>query len=194
MTRDDRERWDRQHSAEQGGDAASGFLVKILDAEAWQIPRGRALDLASGKGRNALFLAERGFDVVAMDISPVALAEGKRRAEEKHLALEWQAVDLEQARLPESGYDLIINFNYLQRSLLPQIKTALAVGGYVIFETYLIDQQTLGHPKNPAYLLRHNELLEIFAGFRILCYREGRFSDHDNPAFRAGIFAQKTAR
>jgi SAM-dependent methyltransferase len=194
MSRDDRERWDRQHSAGEGHDGASRFLGEILDADAWQIPRGRALDLACGKGRNALLLAERGFNVVAMDISAVALAEGKRRAEEKHLTIDWQAVDLEAARLPEASYDLIVNFNYLQRSLFAQIKAALAVGGCVIFETYLIDQQTLGHPKNPAYLLRHNELLGIFAGFRILWYREGRFSDHDNPAFRAGIFAQKIAR
>jgi SAM-dependent methyltransferase len=155
--------------------------------------RGRALDLASGTGRNALFLAEQGFDVLAIDVSPVALEQGKRRAEEKHLAIQWQQADLEEIKLPDSSYALIANFNYLQRSLLPQIKSALTVGGYVIFETYLIDQQAVGHPKNPAYLLRHNELLEAFADFRILWYREGRFSDGGDPAFRAGIFAQKVS-
>lgn len=193
MTRNHRDTWDRRHATAQRSDRPSKFLTEIFEADAWPMARGRALDLASGTGRNALFLAEQGFDVLAIDVSPVALEQGKRRAEEKHLAIRWQQADLEEIKLPDSSYALIANFNYLQRSLLPQIKSALTVGGYVIFETYLIDQQAVGHPKNPAYLLGHNELLEAFADFRILWYREGRFSDGGDPAFRAGIFAQKSS-
>jgi SAM-dependent methyltransferase len=193
MTHNHRETWDRRHATAHRSDRSSKFLNEIFEADAWRIERGRALDVASGTGRNALFLAEQGFDVLAIDVSPVALEQGKRRAEEKHLAIQWQQADLEEIKLPDSSYALIANFNYLQRSLFPQIKSALTVGGYVIFETYLIDQQAVGHPKNPAYLLRHNELLEAFADFRILWYREGRFSDGGDPAFRAGIFAQKVS-
>ncbi|MBI3063320.1 MAG: methyltransferase type 12, partial [Deltaproteobacteria bacterium] len=93
--------------------------------------------------------------------------------------------------LPEATYDLVVDFNYLQRSLIPQIKAALKPGGHVIFETYLIGQEMIGHPKNPAYLLRHNELLELFRDFRVLCYREGKLSDHGEASFRAGLLAQK---
>ena len=191
MSRDDKVRWDKQHGSVQGSTEASDFLREIFAAEAWPIRRGRALDIASGKGRNALFLADRGFDVRAIDISPVALEEGRRRAAEKNLAVTWQQADLEQIQLSEAAYDLVVNFNYLQRSLIPQIKTALRIGGYVIFETYLIDQPAIGHPKNPAYLLEHNELLNFFRDFRVLCYREGQFFEAGEPAFRAGIFAQK---
>lgn len=191
MSIEDKIRWDKQHESAQGSTEASGFLREIFAAEAWPIRRGRALDIACGKGRNALFLAERGFDVVAIDISAVGLEEGRRRAAEKNLAVAWQQADLEQIQLDEAVYDLIVNFNYLQRSLIPQIKTALRVGGSIIFETYLIDQPAIGHPKNPAYLLEHNELLTFFRDFRVLCYREGQFSEGGERAFRAGIFAQK---
>jgi hypothetical protein len=85
----------------------------------------------------------------------------------------------------------VINFNYLQRSLWPQIKNAVRVGGVVVYETYLIDQREIGHPKNPANLLGHNELLEAFRDFRVLYYREGKFSEGGDAAYRAGILAQK---
>jgi tellurite methyltransferase len=84
-----------------------------------------------------------------------------------------------------------VNLDYLQRSLVPQIKKTLKPGGWVIFETYLIDQQTIGQPKNPDYLLRHNELLDFFRDFRVLYYREGKFPQSGEDAFRAGLLAEK---
>jgi tellurite methyltransferase len=191
MASDDRTRWDRQHSSSLGVDQPSSFLRHILESDAWHIPRGLALDVAAGKGRNAIFLAEMGFSVVGIDISAIALEEARRRAEEKSLEITWQQADLEQIEFPTAAYNLIVNFNYLQRSLFPQIRRALKPQGHVIFETYLIDQQAIGHPKNPAYLLDHNELLDHFRSFGVLCYREGRYRDGAEPAFRAGIFAQK---
>jgi SAM-dependent methyltransferase len=191
MASDDRVRWDRQHAISHGSDQASGFLQEVLLRGSWPIPRGRALDIATGKGRNAIFLAEQGFDVVAVDVSPVALDDARKRAAGKSLSISWQQADLERVELPEATYDLVVDFNYLQRSLIPQIKAALKPGGHVIFETYLIGQEMIGHPKNPAYLLRHNELLELFRDFRVLCYREGKLSDNGEASFRAGLLAQK---
>jgi 2-polyprenyl-3-methyl-5-hydroxy-6-metoxy-1,4-benzoquinol methylase len=191
MAVEDREKWDRQHAAARRGRQPSGFLKQIFEAGAWQIEPGRALDIATGKGRNAIFLAERGFEVVAIDISPVALSEARKHADEKHLSIAWQQADLEMIELPENAYNLVVNFNYLQRTLVPQLKGALKAGGHIIVETYLIDQQTIGHPKNPDYLLRHNELLDLFDGFRVLHYHEGRFKDSGEDAFRAGLLARK---
>lgn len=192
MATDDRVRWDRQHAVSHGSDEASGFLKEVLLSCSWPIPRGRALDIATGKGRNAIFLAEQGFDVVAIDVSPVALDEARKRAAGKSLSISWQQADLEHIELPKTTYDLVVNFNYLQRSLITQIKAALKPSGQVIFETYLIGQEMIGRPKNPAYLLRHNELLELFRDFHVLCYREGKFSEGEETAFRAGILAEKT--
>jgi 2-polyprenyl-3-methyl-5-hydroxy-6-metoxy-1,4-benzoquinol methylase len=191
MATDEQVRWDRQHAVSHGSNRASGFLKEILLGGCWAITRGRALDIATGRGRNAIFLAEQGFDVVAIDVSPVALDEARKRAAEKSLSISWQQADLEQIELPRTTYDLVVNFNYLQRSLIPHIKSALKPGGHVIFETFLIGQEMIGHPKNPAYLLRHNELLELFRDFRVLCYREGKFSVGEETAFRAGILAEK---
>ena len=168
MSRDDRLRWDRQHAESLGAEQPSSFLREIIESSCWDMPRGRALDIACGKGRNALFLAEQGFEVVAIDISPVALEAAQRQAQERSLAIAWQQADLEQVELPQADYHLIVNFNYLQRSLIPSMKSALRPGGYVIFETYLVDQQAIGHPKNPAYLLDYNELLDFFRDFRVL--------------------------
>ena len=191
MAIDDRVRWDRQHGETRGAQAPSAFLQEVLDSDHWNLTAGKALDIASGKGRNALFLALRGFQVTAIDISAVGLEHGRKQAEELSLSIDWQQADLEHIELVPAEYDLIVNMNYLQRSLLPQIKSALKPGGHVIFETYLIDQQAVGHPKNPDYLLAHNELLNCFREFRVLLYREGKFADGVEPSFRAGIFAQK---
>jgi SAM-dependent methyltransferase len=191
MAREDQIRWDQKHAVQEGAQQPSGFLRQVLTSGAWSIAPGRALDIACGQGRNALLLAKRGFDVTALDISPVALAEARRRALAKNLTVLWQIADLEHIKLPPERYDLVVNFNYLQRSLIPQILSALKVGGHVIFETYLIDQKEIGHPKNPEYLLAHNELLDLFRSCRVLCYREGKFLDRGASSFRAGILARK---
>ena len=163
MSIEDQLRWDKQHQSTHGSEEPSSFLAEMFAAEAWAIPRGLALDIACGKGRNAFFLAEQGFDVVAVDISPVALEEGRKRAAEKKLTITWEQADLEQIRLGERTYYLVVNFNYLQRSLIPQIKAALKPGGYVIFETYLMDPSATGHPRNPAYLLHETSCWVSFA-------------------------------
>ncbi len=191
MSKDDEIRWDQQHSQSQIGEHPGSFLRQMMEDYALVLPRGRALDIACGKGRNALYLAELGFEVVALDISAVALEQGRKRAELKRLRIDWRQTDLEEVRLDEAAFDLVVNFNYLQRSLMGQIKRAVKSGGYVIFETYLIDQKEIGHPQNPAYLLGHNELLESFRDFRILYYREGKSADADVVSHRAGIAAQR---
>ena len=191
MSTDDRMRWDSQHLNSPGTERPAAFLREIVESDAWPVLCGKALDIACGKGRNATYLAQRGFTVTALDISTVALEEGRQRAQQRGLEIDWQSCDLEATLLDPAAFDLIINFNYLQRSLFQSMREAVKPGGHVIFETYLIDQAAIGHPKNPEHLLQHNELLDYFHGFRILFYREGRYADGGAPAFRAAIFAQR---
>ncbi|MEO6162829.1 MAG: class I SAM-dependent methyltransferase [Candidatus Binatia bacterium] len=193
MSADDRMRWEQQHLKSLGTEQPSAILREILESHAWPALYGSALDIACGKGRNAIYLAQRGFAVTALDISAGALAEGRRRAQQQDLLIDWLLCDLEASALaPVAGsFDLIINFNYLQRALIRPMQQAVKPGGHVIFETYLIDQAAVGHPKNPDYLLQHNELLECFGDFRVLFCREGKFSDGGAEAFRAAIFAQR---
>src|SRR6266550_1065379 len=82
MSLDDQIRWDRQYGQSDRSEKPSTFLKQILDEGHWDIAPGRALDIASGAGRNALFLAAKGFAVTAVDISQVGLDQGARRAAE----------------------------------------------------------------------------------------------------------------
>jgi tellurite methyltransferase len=191
MSGEDQARWDRKHSQGGESEAPSLFLQEIMGGKDWNLPPGRALDIACGNGRNSIFLATRGFQVTAVDISPVGIARGRARAKEKALSIDWREADLERLDLGVQVYDLVVNINYLQRSLVPRIKRALKNGGQVIFETFLIDQQALGHPSNPAYLLAHNELLDLFRDFRVLHYREGKCFEGAEPSVRASMLAQK---
>ena len=156
------------------------------------LPKGRVLDVAMGNGRNAIYMAKMGFNVEGVDISPEAVnnaLEGARRA---GVSVKVQIVDLETKYHIEKGaYDVIICFNYLQRSLLPQIKDGLRKGGMVVYETFIIDQAQLGKPTNPDYLLNHNELLDMFRDFRCLRYREGLIENKGDRRAIASILAEK---
>ncbi len=191
MAADERERWEAKHTADPEPGEPAAFLRQIFQTGPWEIRPGRALDIATGKGRNALFLAEQGFTVDAIDISEVGLQQAQRHAEKQGLTLNLVQADLASFEFPDSAYDLILNINFLLRSLVPKIKNALLPGGYIIFDTYLLDQQDLGHPRNPAYLLNHNELLDLFRGFRILSYQEGKFFVDGKESFRAELLGQK---
>jgi tellurite methyltransferase len=162
----------------------SSFLVENLPL----LTRGLALDVAMGKGRNAVYLAERGFDVEGIDISTDSVQAALKLAEKHKVKIKARVADLENNNVFDAAYDLIIVFNYLQRSLFPHIKRSLNQNGMVVYETFTIDQPRFGRPHNPDYLLGYNELLEYFRDFRVLRYQEGIF---ENSVARASIVAQK---
>jgi SAM-dependent methyltransferase len=127
-----------------------------------------------GGGRNAAYLAKMGFEVDGVDISSEGVESALELAQKAGVNIRARVVDLEgDFHIDKGTYDLIIVFNYLQRSLIPQIKEGLRRGGMVVYETFIVDQAQFGKPKNPDYLLKHNELLDMFREFRCLRYREG---------------------
>jgi len=161
------------------------FLVENVDL----LPKGRVLDIAMGTGRNAIYLAKVGFEVEGVDISSEAVSAALESAEESGVMIKAQVVDLEKAfHIKEDAYDVIICFNYLQRSLIPEMKNGLRRGGMIVYETYIVDQAQFGKPENPDYLLKHNELLDMFRKLRCLRYREGIF---EGPRAIASIIVQK---
>ncbi len=148
--------------------------ARLLVENVELLPKGRALDVAMGAGQNAIFLAKMGFDVEGVDISPEAVNTALSSARNAGVTIRVQVADLEGNYHVEKGvYDVIICFNYLQRSLIPQIKDGLRKGGIVVYETFIVDQTQFGKPRNTEYLLKHNELLNMFRNFRCLYYREG---------------------
>lgn len=155
---------------------------------------GRALDVASGKGRNALYLAKERFAVDAWDHNEEALAALAATARDSGLPVTTRLVDLEEdPSIPAETFDLVIVFYYLQRNLIPGIIKALRPGGIVVYETFLIDNHLhYNHPRRREFYLEHNELLALFQGLRILAYREGRDGQGEDPQtpFLASIIAQ----
>ena len=166
-----RERWDARYEKPSliHGDQPSEFLRENADL----LPNaGLALDLAAGEGRNAVFLAELGLEVLALDISVRALQKCKRLAGERKVRVEAAAVDLTTFAIPPDSFDVIVNFNYLQRVLGPQIITGLKPRGVVVFETFTKAHLRWKADFNPEYLLGPGELAQLFAGLHLLKYRE----------------------
>jgi tellurite methyltransferase len=163
------------------------FLVENIEL----LPKGRALDVAMGGGRNAIYLAKMGFEVEGVDISAEAVRSALESARRVSVTIRAQIADLEgDYCVKKDAYDVIVCFDYLQRSLIPQIKDGVRKGGMVVYETFIIDQARFGKPTNPDYLLKYNELLDMFRDFRCLRYREGVMP---GPKAIASIVAQRVA-
>ena len=97
------------------------FLVDNLEL----LPKGRVLDMAMGFGRNAIYLARLGFKVEGVDISVEAVNATLELARTAGVTIKAQVVDLESYTIEKDAYDAIVCFNYLQRSLIPQIEDGL---------------------------------------------------------------------
>ena len=182
--------WDAKHSsaANEAAEAPAGIL-----SELWPLlPAGAALDLACGRGRNAIFLAEHGRHVTSVDWSGAALdiLEERARAlkipvrrisrideaeQTTRAGINLLQTDLETVTLPANRYSLILCIRYLERTLFPQIGRALRPGGMLLFETYTKTQLDFsGGPRDPAHLLNTGELRRVFPELEVVFYRELR--------------------
>jgi tellurite methyltransferase len=188
----DRKRWNERFRRKKFafGKKANSFLRSHIAF----LPKGKALDLAAGEGRNAVFLAQHGFKVEAVDISDIGLRKTQELAWKREVKVHSILADLDTYPIKRGEYSLITNFYFLNRNIIPKIKRGLKKGGVVIFETYLLEHRKLhtGGPKNPKYFLKPNEPFHLFKGFRILFYREGIFEEDGKRKAIASLIAQKT--
>jgi tellurite methyltransferase len=155
------EKWNARYRAgEQLFDAPSPLVERFTT----DLTPGAALDLACGPGRNALYLAERGWCVTAVDGSPIAIAKLLAR----NVEIDARVANLERRefQIHPDSYDLICDCYYLQRDLFPQINAGIRIGGMAIVIVHLSDGM-------PA-CARPNELRDYFADWNILHYREGQ--------------------
>jgi dihydroneopterin aldolase len=163
-------------------------------------PSRKVLDVATGRGRHAAFLATQGFSVHGIDRNREALEFLDAQAQEAGgLAITTEYIDLEtdDRNPPDLGtemYDVILVFFYLYRPLFPQLIKALKPGGVILYETFLLENHLLRqHPRRKEFCLEPNELLTLLQGFQILHYDEG---DHTGTskadrAFTARAMARK---
>jgi SAM-dependent methyltransferase len=165
-----------------------------------RLPKGRALDVASGIGRHALYLASHGFEVDAIDRDGESLAKLSAEAARRHLThVETKQVDLERIaderpEFPANTYDAIIVCFYLHRPLFPWLLEALKPQGVLLYETFTIDNYVRHrHPRRWEFCLAQNELLRLTSSLRVLSYDEGEHEGGHGlgSVFTAQLIAQK---
>ncbi len=181
----DKDRWDQKYDTEVYifGKKPVPFLTQNIHL----LPKGRALDIAMGEGRNGVYLATQGYEVVGLDISEKGLTKAHQLAEHNHVKIVTRVVDLENHRLEKNAYDVILLMYYMQRDLWPQIKEALKPGGMAVIETYNLDH--LKHARfNPKWLLQPNELVNAFKDMKIIRYQA---YEDDKQAY-SSIIVQRT--
>jgi len=175
MAEYDRIKWDQRFAQAGKIDLAPPNWLQEVDAEVdAALPRqGYALDIAAGAGRLAIWLAGRGLDVLALDISPVGLELARQAAVAKGLQIETLSADLEAEPLPEGPFDVVTCFNYRQRDLFPFIRERLKVGGFLLAEVATVPNlERHAHP-SLKYLAEPGELRQDCAPLEIVYYREG---------------------
>jgi tellurite methyltransferase len=167
LVKTDREKWDSRYHERSGPfPEPDPFLVD----HAHLLRSGHAVDLACGRGANAIFLAGHGYAVDAVDISfrglSVLLPEALRRG----LDVRCIVADLDYHPLPRDFYDLVVVFYFFSESLMGTIRECLKLGGLVIYATYNW-RHALIHPHfNPAYLVPPDGLAQYFSGFTSLIH------------------------
>ena len=168
-----------------------------------RLPKGKALDVACGSGRHALYLAANGFDVDAIDRDRETLTTLSTAAAHRHLShLAVREVDLERTtderpEFPSNSYDVILVSFYLHRPLFPWLVDALKPKGVLLYETFTIENYLRHrHPRRWEFCLAQNELLRLTSSLRVLSYDEGEHEGgHGNgSSFTARLVAEKPAQ
>ncbi len=186
--------WDERYRSEEAV-PERGPAEFLVEHRRLLPPRGSALDLAMGTGRNALYLASLGYEVAGIDVSGVAVSRCREEAARLGLSIRAVRADLESYQLPAEAYDIVIDFYYLQRDLAPRIVSALRPDGVLVFESFTTEQRRFGWgPQQEAFLLRPRELRSLFPGLQALAYREGLVESQSGRGTKAvaGLVARKT--
>ena len=189
MSEEDRSKWNQRYAENT---YRKGNPVNMLESWVSKMPKGRALDVACGAGRNAIFLAQNGFDVDAIDISKEGLKLASDKAESLGLKINWLEHDLDQAYNFKSDYNLIVVLWYVNLGLISQLCENLTPGGYLICEEHLVTPEEVIGPKNPDYRVKPGALRAAVSPLEILHYEESiEGSDNDEPVCSARVVARR---
>lgn len=175
MSVKDKEKWNQKYQTTKFNSGREP--CEWLNENSGLLPgKGRALDIACGEGRNAVFAASLGYDVLGIDISDMGLKNARQLAGEKKLHINTLATDLDDFEFEENAFDLVLCFYFLDRKLFPCVRKSLKPGGWVVYETFSEDHlKYTGFKKE--WVLGANELLKEFQGFHVLRYREVDLED-----------------
>jgi SAM-dependent methyltransferase len=168
----------------------------VLEAYAPEFPGGRALDVATGSGRNAVFLASRGHAVDALDQSREGLARARERAAGRDIAgrLNLLQADVGSFPFPTDRYAVVTVSFYRAVDRFPDLKEALEAGGYLFVEHHLRSTDpTPAGPGGDRYRFAANELLHSVLDLTVLYYDETtERRDDGRQGATARLLARKT--
>ena len=168
MSTEDRDKWNQRYAEDS---YRKTNPVCLLSDWLPRIPVGKALDVACGAGRNALFLAESGFRVDAIDISAEGLKLAARQADRNGLGINWIEHDLDQPYAFDTDYNLIVVLWYVDLDLIRQLCDCLAPGGILLCEEHLRSEQEVIGPGNPDFRVAPGALREAVSGLELLLFQ-----------------------
>lgn len=189
-------KWNDRYAARQG--LHELVPSSPLPAAIAGVTPGLALDLACGAGRHALFLAQHGWQVIAVDGSQVGIELLRAEAQRRELAhrITTHVADLESEPpgflIEPARYDLICDFYYLHRPLLPLIRDGVSPGGLFVAAIHTLSDGETPH-MNPAFLLRSGELSSLVQSwsFEALHNHEGASQESGHSHGTAEIIARR---
>jgi SAM-dependent methyltransferase len=170
--------WANQYAQSTGdlyGKAPSTFLTENLDL----LRKGETLDVAMGEGRNAVYLASKGYNVTGIDYVETAIERAKKLAQEMGLSFEAKLQDLDFFLIPLMKYDTIVVCDFHpQITLMKSLSRGLNKGGTLLLEGYTVEQLRLesGFKPEPFECFRPNEGLEAVRDLHLVYYNERRIS------------------
>ncbi len=185
------DKWDRGYSQKE---CATETACEVLSQNIHLLPlSGRALDVASGLGANAVLLAQNNLYVEAWDISSVAIDKINKFSELHRLKIKSTVRDIEKHPPAKNTFNVICVSNFLHRASFGCLIDSLEPGGLLYYQTFIVDKTIDVGPSNPDYLLMKNELLEFCRGMDVLVYREEGTQGNINNGWRnqAMIVARK---
>lgn len=196
MSTADKQKWETRYREGAYAERThpSAYLKHALDVIVKPPPSYKALDLACGAGRNALYLAANGFEVDAVDIASEALQRGQQAAAVASVDhIFWREHDLDQTLDPAlTHYGLIIMMRYLDVPLLSDMAKRLASGGYLLSEVHLQTDQVVAGPSSNNFRAAPGELKSAAEGLDIIEYTEGLETDPDGSTVAvARLLARK---
>jgi len=172
-SKDTKALWDQKYS--HGTYVFGKTPAKFLAENYSYIPSGSlVLDMGMGEGRNAVFLAQKGYKVTGIDISSVAVRKARMLAREFGVRINTVVASLMEYKIAKESLDAIICFYFVERSLNKKIQEWLRPGGILIYESHTdLQRQVKGSEHyNKQYLLRPGELLHMFPSLQVLKYEE----------------------
>lgn len=191
MSLSDKDKWEQRYHLQTD---TRPEAARVLSENTHLLPDyGTALDLACGRGGNALCLAQHGLNVDAWDIAENALEHVRVEAQRLSLDINLINQDVMQSPPDSNHYDVIVVSRFLERHLFQTLKAAVKPEGLIYYQTFIVNKPENVGPSNPAYLLNDNELLTLFSDWHVCVYREEGNTGKPELGFRneAYIIAKK---